>query len=240
MLKNMKIYDGILYKIGNYEQSSKLRKKDADAVREKQAAGQKVTTLLSGGNILRFRKRDIIMEFINILTNGKEYKEQVYALYEEAFPAEEKKPLGLMEELAAQGKMELLAIVEDGEFIGLAMNMLSDKAALLDYFAIAADRRSGGFGGRAVRMLQERFDGRKYIFEIEKQDPEADNASDRKRRKEFYLRNGLKETGIFANVYHTDFELLTPDGSLTFQEYVEMLAYILGDEGLHILEPTLL
>lgn len=180
------------------------------------------------------------MEFLDILTDGKKYKEQVYALYEAAFPPEEKKPLSMMETLAEQRKMELLAIVEEGEFVGLAMNMLSEKAALLDYFAIAADKRSGGYGSRAVRMLQERFDGRKYIFEIEKQDSEADNASDRRRRKEFYLRNGLKETGIFANVYHTDFELLTPDGSLTFQEYVEMLAYILGEEGLRILKPTLL
>lgn len=34
--------------------------------------------------------------------------------------------------------------------------------------------------------------------------------------KAFYLRNGLKETGLFVNVYDTDFELLTPDGELTF------------------------
>ena len=180
------------------------------------------------------------MEFLDILTDGKKYKDQVYARYEEAFPAEEKKPLKMMEELAGQGKMELLGITEEGEFVGLAMNMLSGKAALLDYFAVAPDKRSGGYGSRAVRMLQERFAGKKYIFEIEKQDPVADNARDRKRRKEFYLRNGLKETGIFANVYHTDFELLTPDGSLDFQEYVDLLKDILGEEGLDMIRPVLL
>lgn len=30
-----------------------------------------------------------MMEFLNILKEGKEYKEQVYALYETAFPKEE-------------------------------------------------------------------------------------------------------------------------------------------------------
>ena len=35
------------------------------------------------------------------------------------------------------------------------------------------------------------------------QDEKAENAQDRKRRKAFYLRNGLKETGLFAHVYGT-------------------------------------
>ena len=49
------------------------------------------------------------MELKNILKNGTEFKEQVYMLYEEAFPAEEKKPISLMEHLAEKGQMELFA-----------------------------------------------------------------------------------------------------------------------------------
>lgn len=180
------------------------------------------------------------MQLTDIFADGSQYREQVYALYEEAFPEEEKKPLALMETLTAEKKMEMLAVTEDGEFIGLAMNMLSEKTALLDYFAIAPDKRSGGYGSRAVRALLERFRDKKYIFEIEMQDETAENALDRKRRKAFYLRNGLKETGLFANVYQTDFELLTPDGSLTFGEYVGMLKYILGEEGVKLLHPRLI
>lgn len=180
------------------------------------------------------------MQFADIFGDGSQYREQVYALYEEAFPEEEKKPLALMEDLVRQGKMEMLAVTDEGGFAGLAMNMLAEKAALLDYFAIAPDRRSSGCGSRAIRALLERFQGKKYIFEIEMQDETAENAEDRKRRKAFYLRNGLKETGLFANVYETDFELLTPDGRLTFAEYVDMLEYILGEEGARFLHPRLI
>lgn len=180
------------------------------------------------------------MELLNIQTNGKKYKEEIFALYEEAFPPEEKKPRELLETLAEQGKMELLAVVEEGKFIGLAMNMLSGPRALLDYFAIAPEYRSHGYGGRVIRELLKRFRNQKYIFEIEMQDANAENAVDRKRRKEFYLRNGLKETGLFVNVYTTDFELLTPDGKLTFQEYTDMLEAILGKEGIGILNPNMI
>ena len=72
------------------------------------------------------------------------------------------------------------------------------------------------------------------------QDASADNANERERRKAFYLRNGLKETGVFANVYGTDFELLTPDGELSYEEYTDILYDILGKEGVAVLNPRLL
>ena len=90
------------------------------------------------------------------------------------------------------------------------------------------------------RLLLEEFKDRKYIFEIEKQDEQAENSVDRKRRKVFYLRNGLKETGVFANVYQVDFELLTPDGDLTFEEYTDFLEHVLGKENLAKLNPVLI
>lgn len=180
------------------------------------------------------------MEFLNIFEEGKDFRDRVKALYEEAFPPVEKKPFSLMKALYKQGKMELLAIVQDGEFIGLAFHMLGKKAALLDYFAIAPEKRSGGYGSQAIRMLAQRFLDRKYILEIEMEDEAADNARERRRRKAFYLRNGLKETGIFANVYHTDFELLTADGDLEFSGYLELLQEVLGKAGIKLLNPALI
>ena len=177
------------------------------------------------------------MDFLNILKEGAEYREAVLELYEEAFPEEEKKPVSMMLEMAQQGKTELLAIVEAESFVGLAINLFGKIDVLLDYFAISPECRNGGYGGRAVRALQERFAGKTYIFEIEKQDPEASNAEDRRRRKAFYLRNGLKETGVFANVYDTDFELLTPDGKLTYEKYEAFLYESLGAEVVKRIRP---
>lgn len=176
------------------------------------------------------------MEFVNIEAEGSAYKEQVRKLYESAFPEAEKKPFSSMERLAAEGKMELTAIV-DQEWVGLAFFMLSEKTVILDYFAISDGLRGGGYGGRAVTRIIERFQGKKLIFEIEKLDEQAPNARERARRKAFYLKNGMKETGVFANVYHTDFELLTPDGALRYEEYEDMLRRILGERGLKAIQP---
>lgn len=170
------------------------------------------------------------MELLDITAEGKEFRQQFWALYEAAFPETEKKPQAMLECLASEGKEELLAVAENGSFAGLAVNMKAGKTALLDYFAIAEDKRGSGIGGRAIRMLTERFAGKKYILEIEKQDESAPNASERQRRKAFYLRNGLKETGVFVRAYEVDFELITPDGVLEYRQYLEILTEIMGKE----------
>lgn len=180
------------------------------------------------------------MELINIQTDGKVYQDAVWELYETAFPPEEKKPRALMEMLTEQGRMELLAIVNGEEFIGLAFNMFNEKTALLDYLAIDDKHRNCGYGSEAVKALTTRFCDRKYILEIEMQDEYAPNALERQRRKSFYLRNGLKETGVFANVYDTDFELLTPDGILTYQNYLDVLTDILGEHVVKRINPILI
>lgn len=178
------------------------------------------------------------MKLIDIRSpEGEQYCAAVKALYLEAFPAAERKPFEKMEELAREGRMELLALTKDGELLGLVFYLITPKTAILDYFAILPEKRSMGYGGRAVAAVLERFSDRKLIFEIEQQDPAADNAEDRRRRKEFYLRNGLKETGVFARVYDTDFELLTPDGQLTYEEYVKMLRESMGDDIVRKLAP---
>ena len=178
------------------------------------------------------------------LTNDKRFLEQIKELYETAFPEEERKPFWLMETLSAQGKMEILAMEEEGDFKGLCINMLAPGTdlALLDYLAVSPKARSSGYGSRTIQLLSERFSGQRMIFEIEREDDAAPNAEQRRRRKRFYLRNGLRETGIFASCFGVPFELLVlSDGrTVTFEEYAAVLRETLGEEGVRMAAPTLL
>lgn len=64
-----------------------------------------------------------------------------------------------MEQLAADGKMEMLALVDEDEFAGLAINLIDEEQnrALLDYYAIAPEKRNGGYGSKGLEVLLERF-----------------------------------------------------------------------------------
>ena len=67
------------------------------------------------------------MKLMNIADEGAQYKWQLYDLYDKAFPEQEKKPLQVMEQLAADGKMEMLALVDEDEFAGLAINLIDEE-----------------------------------------------------------------------------------------------------------------
>ena len=106
------------------------------------------------------------MKLVNIADEGAKYKWQLYDLYDKAFPEQEKKPLQVMENLVADGKMEMLAMVDEDEFVGLAINLIDaeQNRALLDYYAIAPEKRNGGYGSKGLEVLLERFKNYKYIF----------------------------------------------------------------------------
>ena len=83
------------------------------------------------------------MKLVNIADEGAKYKWQLYDLYDKAFPEQEKKPLQVMENLVADVKMEMLAMVDEDEFVGLAINLIDAEQdrALLDYYAIVPEKR---------------------------------------------------------------------------------------------------
>ena len=60
----------------------------------------------------------------------------------------------------------MLALVDEDEFAGLAINLIDEEQnrALLDYYAIAPEKRNGGYGSKGLEVLLERFKNYKYIF----------------------------------------------------------------------------
>lgn len=179
---------------------------------------------------------DLFMVFKNVYEEGACYKDDVLSLYDIAFPEEEKKPVGYIEKLVSENKMSVYAILEENEFAGLVITLTDKKSTILDFFAICPDKRGKGLGGKALKILKEKYKDKPFILEIETIDENADNIRERIRRKNFYLRNGMKETGVIVNMYQVDYELLSFDGKLSFEIYDELMKNIHGDEIKHHLK----
>ena len=49
----------------------------------------------------------------------------------------------------------MLALVDEDEFAGLAINLIDEEQnrALLDYYAIAPEKRNGGYGSKGLEVL---------------------------------------------------------------------------------------
>lgn len=139
--------------------------------------------------------------------------------YLDSFPKSERKPFGLMKLKAKQGMMELLVILDREQPVGLAITVLHQDLVLLDYFAIDRTCRGQHYGSAALSLLKERYQGKRLILEIELPDEEAPNREERIRRKQFYLKNGMVETGLKVCVFRVPMEVLTDGRPVTYEEY---------------------
>lgn len=143
-------------------------------------------------------------------------------LYKRAFPRFERKPLWIVRMKHKKGEADIWVMEDDGEFVGFAITINELDMVMLDYFAVSEKKRSCGLGGRALKLLQEKYGDKRFFLEIECEDETAKNATERVRRKAFYLRNGMSEIGVKANVYTVDMELLGYNCQVSFKDYEQL------------------
>lgn len=144
---------------------------------------------------------------------------RVYCLYHKAFPVSEKKPFGMIVKAYKQGKADVWYIESKGHFAGLAITLNYKDMVLLDYFAISEKMRGKGIGALALKYLQKMYEGKKFFLEIESVYEECSNLEERKRRKRFYIVNGMTPMGVRVNLFGVNMELLGYNCYVDFDRY---------------------
>lgn len=168
---------------------------------------------------------------MKLIPPNNEYPAKIKRLYRAAFPRIERKPFRLILRQCEKGEAELFAIcANDGTFLGLAVTVRHNDIVMLDYFAIHPKARGKGVGSRALQMLKNKYAEFRFILEIESTDEPCKNLEVRKKRREFYLRNGMKPAGYTARVFFTVLEVLTAGKPVSFEEYRELYRSHLGDK----------
>ena len=163
--------------------------------------------------------------------NYKDNLKEIEYLYLTAFPKNERKPFDLILEKCNNGSIEIISIQNDNSnFLGFAIMILHDDMVLLDYFAIAPESRGQNLGSTALKMLFERYKNKRFILEIENTEIECDNSEERKRRKAFYLKNGMSVMPFKVNLIGVEMEVLTHNCEVTYEEYYSIYENTFSDE----------
>lgn len=157
---------------------------------------------------LRLRKMDTFLQRL-----------RVQKLYYEAFPADERKPFGMIMRMRRKGRTDVWCMEADGKFAGFATTINGDDLVLIDYLAVAGGKRGEGIGSEGLRLLRKQYPGRGMFVEIESVYEPGDNHGERVRRKKFYIRNGMEELGVLADVFGVQMELLGWNCRLDFDGY---------------------
>lgn len=145
---------------------------------------------------------------------------------EEAFPPSERMSMAEIFDFAAATDTQVLGIYDDERPVGFLVLMKNEVCGYIYFLAIDSGMRSRGYGSAALGKLSEMYPHLQIVLDFEEVTPNAENAPQRMRRREFYLRSGFHETGHYTMLRGERFEVVCSGGALQEEAFRKLIRII--------------
>lgn len=151
----------------------------------------------------------IMIRFEKIDENTKNL-EDIKQLYMDAFPFDERIPFYIMVSVGNDRGVEFLSIYDDDTWLGFIHTLVGEKLSYIFYFAIDGGLRQSGYGSKIIREYKKIHP--KLSLAIEPIEEDSDNIKQRKKRLEFYEKNGFETLDTKVVEMGVEFELMGAKG----------------------------
>ena len=177
-----------------------------------------------------------MLQFFDV-TRDAPWFPQVKALYESAFPANERIPIKHL--LDDKIKREFWAFFEKNEgenaaapkFCGFSNSITHGSITNIVYFAVEPKLRCRGYGSQILHAIREKHPDSRIVvdIEVEEDSKDAEELERRNRRRDFYQRNGFGSSPVDYVWQGEHYRLLTAGGTITEKEFRDFWKEILKD-----------
>lgn len=174
------------------------------------------------------------------VTKKSPWLPQVKALYESAFPANERIPIKHLLDDKIQREFWAFFDKEDGEsgaaentatpkFCGFSSSITHGSITNIVYFAVVPELRSRGYGSKILQAIRRQHPDTRIVvdIEVEEDSKDAEELERRNRRREFYTRNGFDAAPVEYHWQGEHYRLLTAGGTVTEKEFRDFWKEIL-------------
>ena len=127
--------------------------------------------------------------------------------------------MSIIKSMQKSQKTDVWFFEKDGRFVGFASTINGDEIILLDYLAVDTACRGMGIGSEILKTLRQQYTGKGVFVEIERVKEGVDASDHRRKRKQFYITNGMTELDVTAKVFGVEMELMGWDCHLDFDAY---------------------
>ena len=167
-----------------------------------------------------------MLQFFDV-TRDAPWFPQVKALYESAFPANERIPIKHL--LDDKIKREFWAFFDGDLFCGFSNSITHGSITNIVYFAVVPELRSRGYGSQILQVIREQHPDTRIVvdIEVEEDSKDAEELERRNRRRDFYLRNGFGSSPFDYVWQGEHYRLLTAGGTITEKEFRDFWKEIL-------------
>ncbi len=161
------------------------------------------------------------------ITKPSEAYDTVKEIYEEAFPKDQRVPLWVLRFRSDSNDIDFLGIYDNEVLVGFTYLIHKRDMTFVLYLAIDSAKRQDGYGSFILDSIQNSRPNDRMILCIEALDSSAENYTQRVKRKQFYEKNGYRETGIFTEDYGVRNEILIHgNDTVTFEEIKSLWAVL--------------
>lgn len=147
-------------------------------------------------------------------------KNDIKDIYTASFPKEDRMPFGMMLMMSYLWNTEFLSFYDGDILCGFVYMATIKKLTFIMFFAVDENLRSKGYGSLILNKVQSMYAKHKIIISIEPCDQEAVDIDQRVRRKNFYIRNGYKETGYCIKLGGKEQEIIIKNGVFDKREFL--------------------
>lgn len=145
-----------------------------------------------------------------------------------AFPKIEQIPLWFLLLKSKNEFADFISYFDNDKFVAFSYTITFEKTTFILYLAVDNIFQSNGYGSKILDILNKKFDGNQIVLNIEKLDETANNNIQRIKRKNFYLKNGYKETGFELVDNKVVYEVLSTDSIINIQNCIDLLRKFAG------------
>ena len=147
--------------------------------------------------------------------------EAVKALYENSFPENERVDFDYILTCSETNEVpyEILAVYDDGLFVGFVVALTSGDISHLLFFAVDEKLRSKGYGSKILKAVHDSKPGQRFIADVEKPDAKSDNNEQREKRIRFYSRNGYVMTDVEYSWHEENYMIMSYGGKVSKEEH---------------------
>ena len=146
--------------------------------------------------------------------------EKIELLYKTAFPEDEQIPWNDLIRLIGEMSLDFTAYYDGDDFIGFTIVYPRSSFSWLWYFAVCKDLRGHGYGQQILTKLMECYKDQTLVLDMESPTQVCENNEQRKRRHNFYLRNGFRDTNVYRSYNEITMTIMMiGHGSFTMKDW---------------------
>lgn len=127
-------------------------------------------------------------------------KKEIKNIYMSSFEKKDRMPFFMMIAMSFLWDTEFFSFYDGGILCGFIYMANIHRMSFVMFFAVDEKLRSKGYGSSILKKIQMMYPKNKIIITIEPCDADVEDVELRIRRKNFYMRNGYKETGYFIKL----------------------------------------